>query len=115
MIIIFVLRSNPQRQQNTLNRGTPIRKDAVFVDWARCYSPDFHGRKSSLPTPSCLVGAAVGKRVPHHSQEGFADACGLDRTYMGGIERGERNVALRKIGKIAEALGISLAELMHDI
>lgn len=50
-----------------------------------------------------------------YSQESFADECGLDRTYMGGIERGERNVALRNIGKIAEALGISIAELMRDI
>ena len=50
-----------------------------------------------------------------YSQEGFAAVCGLDRTYMGGIERGERNVALRNIGKIAEALGISIAELMRDI
>ena len=50
-----------------------------------------------------------------YSQESFADECGLDRTYMGGIERGERNVALRNIGKIAEALGISIAELMSDI
>ena len=50
-----------------------------------------------------------------YSQESFADDCGLDRTYMGGIERGERNVALRNIGKIAEALGIRIAELMSDI
>lgn len=50
-----------------------------------------------------------------YSQESFADECGLDRTYMGGIERGERNVALRNIGKIAEALSISVAELMRDI
>lgn len=50
-----------------------------------------------------------------YSQESFADECGLDRTYMGGIERGERNVALRNIERIAEALGISIAELMRDI
>lgn len=49
------------------------------------------------------------------SQEAFADKCGLDRTYMGGIERGERNVALRNISRIAEALGISLSELMDGV
>ena len=32
----------------------------------------------------------------------------MDRTYIGGIERGERNVALRNVEKIAKALGISL-------
>jgi transcriptional regulator with XRE-family HTH domain len=37
------------------------------------------------------------------SQEEFADICGLDRTYVGGIERGERNVALVKIEKLARA------------
>ncbi len=50
-----------------------------------------------------------------YSQESFADECGLDRTYMGGIERGERNVALRNIGKIAEALGISISNLMDGV
>ncbi len=38
------------------------------------------------------------------SQEEFADLCGLDRTYVGGIERGERNVAVVNIEKIARAL-----------
>ena len=50
-----------------------------------------------------------------YSQERFAAACGLDRTYIGGIERGERNVALRNIESIAQSLGISLAELMEGL
>ncbi|MBD3675697.1 MAG: helix-turn-helix transcriptional regulator [Planctomycetaceae bacterium] len=50
-----------------------------------------------------------------YSQENFAYACGLDRTYVGGIERGERNVALRNIELIAETLGITLAELMDGV
>ena len=50
-----------------------------------------------------------------YSQEGFAHACELDRTYIGGIERGERNVALRNIERIAETLEISLAELMEGL
>ena len=45
------------------------------------------------------------------SQEAFADRCGLDRTYVGGIERGERNVALRNIERIAVALGVSISDL----
>jgi transcriptional regulator with XRE-family HTH domain len=49
------------------------------------------------------------------SQEAFADLCGLDRTYIGGIERGERNVALVNIEKIARALRLSLAELMRGV
>ena len=42
-----------------------------------------------------------------YSQEGFAEECGLDRTYFGGIERGERNAALRNIYRIAKTLGVS--------
>jgi transcriptional regulator with XRE-family HTH domain len=49
------------------------------------------------------------------SQEAFADLCGLDRTYLGGIERGERNVALVNIEKIARALRISLNELFRGV
>ena len=49
------------------------------------------------------------------SQEAFADMCGLDRTYVGGIERGERNVALVNIEKIAKALRISVSELFRGV
>lgn len=45
------------------------------------------------------------------SQESFADACGLHRTYIGSIERGERNVSLDNIERIASALGVSIAAL----
>jgi transcriptional regulator with XRE-family HTH domain len=49
------------------------------------------------------------------SQEAFADLCGLDRTYLGGIERGERNVALVNIEKIARALKLSVSELFRTV
>lgn len=49
------------------------------------------------------------------SQEAFAAECGLDRTYVGGIERGERNVALRNIATIAATLKLSLSELMAGL
>ena len=58
-----------------------------------------------------------GKRVRElstargFSQEALALVCDLDRTYIGGIERGERNVSLVNIEKIAVALGISIREL----
>ena len=47
------------------------------------------------------------------SQEEFADLCGLDRTYVGGIERGERNVGLDNIHRLAEALKVPAADLFR--
>jgi transcriptional regulator with XRE-family HTH domain len=49
------------------------------------------------------------------SQEAFADLCQLDRTYIGGIERGERNVALVNIEKISRAFRISVSELLRSV
>lgn len=49
------------------------------------------------------------------SQEAFAGKCGLDRTYMGGVERGERNLALRNIEIIAKTLGLSISELTRRL
>ena len=47
-----------------------------------------------------------------YSQEGFALKAGMDRTYVGGVERGERNISLVNICKLAEVLGISPPEIM---
>lgn len=45
------------------------------------------------------------------SQDEFAFRCGLHRTYVGAVERGERNVSVLNLQKIAASLDISLADL----
>jgi transcriptional regulator with XRE-family HTH domain len=64
---------------------------------------------------------AFGNRVRERrtklgvSQETFAAKCRLDRTYISGIERGKRNLSLRNIKIIADALNTSIAELMKGL
>lgn len=45
------------------------------------------------------------------SQEALSDRCGLHRTYVGSVERGERNVSLENIHRLADALGVDVREL----
>ena len=47
------------------------------------------------------------------SQEAFAEVLGVHRTYMGGLERGERNLTLRSLERIAEQMGVEVEELMR--
>ena len=47
------------------------------------------------------------------SQEKLADISNIHRTYLGGIERGERNPSLKNIAQIAKALGVTLSELFQ--
>lgn len=49
------------------------------------------------------------------SQEKFAFECGLDRTYIAGIESGKRNISLESIEKIATGLKVSLSELFEGL
>jgi transcriptional regulator with XRE-family HTH domain len=47
------------------------------------------------------------------SQEALAFEAGIDRSYIGGIERGEHNLALVNLIKIAQTLGITASELLN--
>ena len=49
------------------------------------------------------------------SQEAFADVVGVHRTYMGGLERGERNLTLRSVERIAAQLGVEPLALLQPV
>lgn len=49
------------------------------------------------------------------SQEEFAIKAGLHRTYISDIERGEKNLSLENIEKIANALQVKIIDLFHNI
>ncbi len=82
-------------------------------------TPGVHIRR--VQTSSDTIQLRFGTRIrmlrkkQGYSQEAFAEKCGLDRTYVGGIERGERNVSLRNIAVIADALNLSVSQLMDSI
>lgn len=62
----------------------------------------------------------VGRRVRRIrtergiSQEALAGALGVHRTYLGGVERGERNLTLRSVERLADRLGVPARELLDD-
>lgn len=70
---------------------------------------------SRIKNPVC---AQFGSRLREirkqkgFSQEGFAEHAAVHRTYLGGLERGERNPTLTVIAKLARALDVSLPTLM---
>ena len=55
------------------------------------------------------------RTVRGYSQEAFADKCGVHRTFMGRIERGESNLSFQNIFKVAITLGMSLSALFQNL
>ena len=62
------------------------------------------------------LGEAVrtARKAKGLSQDALADAAGIDRSHMGKIERGERNVTLLNMLKIAAALNVTATELLRE-
>src|SRR5258708_6551112 len=49
------------------------------------------------------------------SQDGFANRCGLDRSYLGGVERGDRNLTFGVLCEICNGLACDIATVTKDI
>ncbi|MGY2410347.1 helix-turn-helix domain-containing protein [Pseudomonas pergaminensis] len=73
---------------------------------------------AGLDKDGALVNLGVAirarRKALHLSQEALSDAAEIDRSHMGKIERGERNVTFLNIVKIASALGCKASELLVD-
>lgn len=73
-----------------------------------------HEKKRGQPSSLQRFGVRVRelRRAKGLTQEDLADASGLDRSYVGSLERGERNVSLVNILKIAKGLGVPASALL---
>lgn len=70
-------------------------------------------RKPTSPLTVALATNICGFRKEKGlSQEDFADICGLHRTYIGSVERGERNVTLSTLEVFASIMGVSVPQLL---
>ncbi|AOW48001.1 transcriptional regulator (plasmid) [Acetobacter ascendens] len=73
---------------------------------------------TKLRTPSqSLIGTLAEnirrlRNARNLSQEKLADICGLHRTYVGSVERGERNITLSSLEILAKALDVSVIDLL---
>jgi transcriptional regulator with XRE-family HTH domain len=55
------------------------------------------------------------RREKGFSQEGFAHECRFHRSYMGAVERGEKNITIQGLIRISKSLNMSLGELFKGI
>jgi transcriptional regulator with XRE-family HTH domain len=75
------------------------------------------GRRARATTDRAVFGSNVRRLRTErgYSQEELAERSGLHRTYVSSLERGQRNVGLDNIKKLAAALGVKASELLDGI
>ncbi len=99
-------------------------KQAIWVSYPVVLSPS-NSQDVAMAKPSSQydgdpilkkLGSAIRRERLKQgiSQENLALAAGVDRSYMGGIERGQHNVTVMSLSKIATAIGMSMSELLSE-
>jgi len=73
-------------------------------------SPKYAGNPALVALGKTIRSLRVGRKI---SQEALAHGANLDRSYMGGIERGEHNITVLNLTKIAAQLGITASKLFE--
>lgn len=74
--------------------------------------------KSNIKTP---ITVSFGNKIRELrksrglSQESLADLAELDRSYIGGVERGDRNISLNNIQKLSIALNVNITEFFKEL
>lgn len=74
-------------------------------------SPSFSGNPALVKLGASIRTTRLEKNL---SQEALADKANIDRSYIGGVERGEHNVAIINLLKISDALETELSELLES-
>ena len=74
-------------------------------------SPSYSGQKELVALGATIRSLRIKTGL---SQEAFADEVGIDRSYLGGIERGEHNVAIMNVIKITAILKITPSDLFRS-
>lgn len=99
-------------------REVPVTGDlGDQVASVRAASRRVIARPDEVESLTRRVGGLVRRlrREMQLSQEAFAECCGLHRTYVGAIERGEKTITIETAGKLADGLGLSLAQLFLQV
>ena len=111
---------DPRILLETMSRVRPTIMQATPVTWRMLIDAQWAGDSSmSALSGGERLDAALARtlhsrvrelrKAKGRSQEAFAADCGLDRTYISGIERGERNPSLTNLLKLADTLGVALS------
>ncbi len=91
----------------------------AYLLWTRTVGAD--GVDITMPQPSSEATRLLGERVRTRreqlglSQESLADLCGVHWTFLGQVERGQRNLSLHNLLKVAAGLEVDACELVRGL